>query len=537
MKRKLIFIGAIVFIVMKHTCMFCHEATNFLSVIDDIDLDLNFKPLDKPYYDAASVLKLITRACPIDEMSICDAQAILRQDFYKRTNPINQRSLLDLPQFYYASYRPDLRCAGQPWQLSFQLFLNYTNKCFFTQTGDQLVSYLALDNANLVPDLQDLGFDVNLIRILGLLGTAKLTQYRTGLMASAQWLRNPWYIEWKFPIEYMLRHFDLPQAEEDALRRELATMEDPETEMEFARRHLIADRVGIGDMRLDLQYLVINDSSCQCYVGSESTIPIAWAFKKGPYGNHFRKNKPAPTLDLVELLNLINSDFPLAQEIGTQFLLAALDRLSRILLEDGLGNNGHVGTGPLIMCDLQVRKKLHFKLRAVLEYLFPAKERRFYIKKKNIARFNQLFQQGTDECLFDENNCETQLEFLQQQLIDTLFPMGYDTVVWPGFIFKFTTALTGDIGKNWKMTIGYDAWWHQQEMLGSIDAPQNEKEMLRKSLARRPQAFQCKIWGTISYAKSDVSYDWAMSLHGDTTFITSGIGRDINLGLGLEILL
>ena len=209
-------------------------------------------------------------------------------------------------------------------------------------------------------------------------------------MLGAQYLKGKWLIQWWTPIEYLLRHFDLNVLEQEDLTQELHQKErDKEEEWGFAERHLIADRVGMGDFRLDVAYRFVHDDYINFHAGIETTFPLAWAFKKGLLGNHFKKNMSTPELDLIDLLNTALTDLTQAQQIGTNFLLAALNRLSRILLEDGLGNNGHVGMGPFFLCNLQVSEKLQFKTRAVVEYLFQAQERRYYIQKKILLPLTQ----------------------------------------------------------------------------------------------------------------------------------------------------
>lgn len=502
-------------------------------VVDlDDEEELSFNQ-PKAVYSAKDIIPYLIRLpkknCPVDGQTILDADQILRNDLYLYTHPFNQRSLLDMPQYYFAAYRDWLRLPSQPWQMTFQFFYNQTHGQFFTQTSDIINSYLAISNPNFTQGLNELSFDINLLRVFEILGGAQVYQYRVGVMMDYQYLTNHWWIQWRIPVEYMVRHFNLTQLEQDDLRIALAQSEDPQSETDFARRHLIADRAGLGDLRLDIGYKFVDDHMCTVYSGLEATLPFAWAFKKGPYGNHFKKNAPIPQLDLINLLNLATSDLGQAQYIGTEFLLASLDRLSRILLETGLGNNGHVGVGWFCLSDMQVSSKLHFKTRGAIEYLIPAVERRFYIEKKDLAEFDAIAQDPLA-------NCEQSLRFLEKQLINTLFPQGYNTRIWPGLLVKITTALAADMGERSKLTLGYDLWYQQRESLGSIHALAQQVKRLRKSLARTPQAFQSKFFAGWSYAMHGGRFDWSLAFWGDVSFISSGIGRDFNLGLSFELL-
>jgi hypothetical protein len=181
-----------------------------------------------------------------------------------------------------------------------------------------------------------------------------------------------------------------------------------------------------------------------------------------------------------------------------------------------------VGLGFFAYNELRATQKLVFKTRAALEYLLPAAEKRFYLQRKNPADFARF---NTD----NPQNCNEDLAFLQQQLINTLFPSVCNTIVFPGFIFKFSGALEGQMTPAWKLMMGYDLWWQQKEKLGSITCSMLCKDQLETTIAIRPTAFQNKIFGGVSYAKKGKRYDWCLSLLGDRTFISSGIGKDFSI--------
>lgn len=240
------------------------------------------------------------------------------------------------------------------------------------------------------------------------------------MFGTAHRYRN-WYFSFRIPIEYLIRNFFLNDKEVLAIQAEPLfndnnpTTDDQEEVTRFARAHLIADRIGIGDTRINVGYVTIDKPDHRFTFGAEATIPTAYAVKKGLYGNHFPKNAPTPTIDLCEICNLINnSEIAQAEEIAGRFLVKALDRLSRILLVTGLGNNGHIGLGPVIQYRQLVTPKLEFRTRANLEYLFPMWERRFFIRKKDLAEFERLNDPNFD------NPCE-RLKFLEQQIVETFF--------------------------------------------------------------------------------------------------------------------
>ncbi|MEX0940126.1 MAG: hypothetical protein WDZ41_02105 [Candidatus Babeliales bacterium] len=509
--------------------------SGFDSILDNMEEDITFPDYDKEKYTPERTVKAFTRSCSLDPDGILPLQDLLMQDIYKFTHPINQRSLLDYPiGYFFSCLPPSWFC--KTWQFSTYAYYNQTSKCNFTKDGTGISSYLNFGIANLIPDLEEFGLDINIPRVLSLFEDLKLQERRAGVMFGAQRRKNNFYLEFRLPLEYLIRNFFLNDAEVREIQAEpIFNDQDPGTDDKeevhrFAREHLIADRLGFGDTRINIGHIAIDNPRLQFIYGLESTIPTACSIKKGLYGNHFPKNMRIPKLDLMGLLDLVGEDIPQAETQGGEFLVGALDRLSRILLETGLGNNGHIGLGLFTYYDLCVTPKFHFKTRANLEYLFPALEERYYIKRKNPADFARLENP-------DPNNCEEDLAFIERQLTETFFPMGFTTVVFPGFLFKLSTALTGTMAKYFQIMLGNDIWWQQQESFGKIFAPPAELSQLRKNLAIKPGAFQSKAFGSITYYRHGKCCDWSLSLYGDRTFLRSGIGKDFNLAIRFEMLL
>jgi hypothetical protein len=500
--------------------------------MNDLDVDDNFYSdsitYRKPTYTPAQTLVAFTRSCSDDVAGIVEAQKIFIQDLYRFTHPINQRSLLDLPQSYFYYCLPPV-CACKEWEPTIQLFYNGNYKDNFTKDSTSISSYLAFDN---IPNLEQFGLEIDARRVLSLFEDLKIQEQRAGLMIGVLKKFDTWFLSFKAPFEYLIRNFFLTEAEKRAIETDPLfndlnpTTDDEEEMMRFARRHLIADRLGIGDTRVYIGKTFIEKPRIEFDFGALLTIPTAFALLKGIYGHHFSKNIPAPNLNLNQLLNLAMTDITQAEELIGQFLLEALDRLSRILLETGLGNNGHLGIGAFAEYRMKVMPKLEFRTRAELEYLLPAQERRFFIHRKNFEEFERL------------NNpidCDQSIQFLQQQIVETFFPTGFNTTVFPGFIFKFTNALSGLMANKVQVSLGHDLWWQQQEFFGKIKAPQQEVDRLRKDIAIRPPAFQSKLFASVTYFRNGSQFDWCLTAFGDKTFLRSGIGKDFNLALKLEI--
>ncbi|MGE0207159.1 MAG: hypothetical protein AB7R69_04920, partial [Candidatus Babeliales bacterium] len=440
------------------------QTTDLFSFIEEgPDEPIEFKP---EAYTPERTLRAFTRSCCTDCDGILATQGIFSQDLYKFTHPINQRSILDLPEFYFFSCLPCTQ-KGNVWQPFIHLFYNETHKGNFTRDGTGINSYLAFGFARA---FEQFGLNFPIRDALSLFEDLKIQERRAGIMLGAARYYSDWYFSFETPLIYLFRNFYLTPEEVRAVEAFFGDSGD----LSFARQHLIADRFGIGDSRFNVDYVAIDKPTQRVIFGAEATIPTALSFKRGLYGNHFSKNAPTPTIDLCEICNLIiNGNIDAAQAIGVDFSVKALDRLSTILLETSPGNNGHFGAGPVIEYRQLVKPKLEFRTRANLEYIFPMWERRFFIRKKNLAEFEALNNPNFN------NPCE-QLRFLEQQIIETFFPEGFNTLVLPGFIFKLTNAINGTMAQGKiQLNLGQDIWWQQGETLGKIVAPPEEDKRLR----------------------------------------------------------
>jgi hypothetical protein len=532
-KQRLLFSLPILFVMQSLLAL---ELTDLTSWEIAIEQEGDFFPdYEKEPYDTWRAVKAFTRSCATDVDGIIQAQGILQKDLYNYTHPINQRSIHDLPQFYFLLCPPP--CACKSWQFLVEPFYNDTHKGNFTKDSTAIKAYI---NFGLAKDFEPFAIDIDLPHVLSLFEDLKIQERRGGIMVGGTKSFGSWYFHIRTPVEYLIRNFFLTDAELKAIDAEplfndddSSTDNDEETN-NFTRRHLIADRIGIGDTRLNIGHTIIDNPGVLLDLGFEATIPTAFALKKGLYGHHFPKDQLTPTFDLIAFLNLATTDPLQAQEEGKDFLLAAIDRFSRILLETGLGNNGHLGLGIFSYNDICITRHFNFKTRATLEYLLPGFERRYFIKKKNPSDFELLNVNN-----IDPNNCEKELIFLQNQIIDTLFPSGFDTLVYPGFIVKLTNVISGTLAQRWQLALGYDIWWQQRENFGRIKAPDADRSELRKKIALRPTAFQSKIFGSATMFKKGpaCNCDWSLSLYVDKTFLRSGIGKDFNIALRFELLL
>ncbi|HEX2977603.1 MAG TPA: hypothetical protein VHO47_00565 [Candidatus Babeliales bacterium] len=500
------------------------------------DQELPAQDIPAGHNATAAAFALLTRDCPSDAEpgDIIEAGTILRNDVYLRTNPLVKRSILDYPAFYYPFCRPET------WSLIGQLWFNQTPRMAFFNDAFALRDYLAFENKNLIAQIDTLAslvVNLNIPKILSLLGDIEIEDRRAALMCWFQWQKEKWLIQWKTPFAYIERNFQLDQQEKAQLEQEVSLFQadnDIPAEMaslnstqeaefdSFSRKHLISDKFGLGDSRFTAGYTFVDNDSLWVNAGFLATIPTAFAFSKGVWkGSHFPKNSDNPPFDLAEILLLALGDEiqrAQAQQLTIDFLLGALDKLSANLLDDNIGNGGHVGLGFVYDSKLQVTPRFSFDTHAEFEYLLPVMEKRFYINAKN------------------QNDCANDLNFIQEQLIQTLYPRVYNTMVFPGVLIKFSTAADIWIAEQSTLNLGYDLWWQQKEKLGRIVASTQNQILARKDIATKPSAFQSKLFGAYTYNHPGKCGDWCISLTADYTFLSAGIGKDYSASFRLEYL-
>jgi len=468
--------------------------------------------------DAQGVLDLIADPATID------AQSKLQQNLYLHTYNVNQRSLLDMPQFLIHEY-----CLPQRWQINSWFFYNETTRANFTDEGTNITAYWDLENANFIQNLDQLDLGVDIPTAIELFGLLKMQERRGGFMFGVAHANGRFNLEFKTPLYYLERNFFVTPAEEKLLE-EFFGPSDPEQQ-----KHFISDRIGFGDTRLTLGCFAVEHDRLKLNVGVEATIPTQISFHKGLLGSDFPKNSNHPIFNLLELFQLVFCEVndPMQIEaISVNFLLSAFDKLSANLLQTSLGNNGHLGLMIFAEKFLHINDRFRVTTRSALEYLCPALDTRFYITKKFRQEFNAFEPYTTaDGAIADQ--APVKLAFLNEQLINTLIPKVYQTMIYPGFIFKFTTCIDSVLGKRkrWKLGVGFDLWWQDRERLGKIYATPWQISQIRTDIAVKPGAYQNKLFISSNYNGRGENFDWCLTLYGDGTFLSSGIGKDFNLSL------
>ena len=315
---------------------------------------------------------------------------------------------------------------------------------------------------------------------------------------------------------------------------------DNPVDMAFVQNHLIGDRFGIGDTRIHLDWDLIKRHYYSLALGLVATVPTAFAFKKGLVGASFENACIPKNFSISNLIDLAQSgNAAAATAMGQAFALGALDQLSHNLLDTSLGYGKHLGLGvsynTMARLSYLVKRPWahHIKLRSrmILQYYLPATEIRSFVEHKNPEDYSSA-NFDLDRVADDPVYAQERLDFINQKFIQELYPFKLRTTVFPGFIFQSTSGYYFDYNR-WKVQLVSDFWAKTQESFGSICITPGTPP-LEVWAAKRPGACQSRIGGLVAYSIPGVSNTWTISLYGDKTYWSTGIGKDFNIVFNVE---
>ncbi|GAG14598.1 unnamed protein product, partial [marine sediment metagenome] len=222
------------------------------------------------------------------------------------------------------------------------LFWNQTSKKNFTKNSTSIDSYLAFNNQtflDILAQIQQLVYvNLDINRILTLFGTTHLQERRIGTALQALWHNETYGLRLFLPIYYLERNFNIANDELAEISAILGETSEGEQDR-FKKDHLISDKFGFGDLRIEFNTFPLEHSTFAFKAGLFATIPTAFSVIKNIKGSSFSKEKPRPTINLMDLCK-----DPSIDKVSS-FLYGALDLLSANLIDTNLGNQRHLGLG------------------------------------------------------------------------------------------------------------------------------------------------------------------------------------------------
>jgi len=478
---------------------------------------------------------------------------IMEENFYCKTYALKKRNILDQPAFFpYRDY---------PYNHTFgvNFFYNATDRMNFTTHSDNISSYLAICNDNLLSKIADSlstikrtfpDFALDPMAIFPLFGCASVQDRKVGIMFHGnKWYRDRQYhLHIRAPIMYEERNFFISEEKQQEIQDVLgpstgsASNTNTSSTMDFAKKHLVSDKLGIGDTRIFFDWIIHKHTGLALEIGIQATIPTAFAFEKGVYGSSFEDRPPACNFDIGSLWNLAESgQKEIASKVGTDLLVSTLDRLSRILLDTGLGYDRHFGLGVALQTKTRLAywiskswaRAIKFKTRIWSEYYFPATEDRFFLELPNPSQFDPAFF-PLEEL---ENNwqfAQSRLDFLSIKLVEKLNPFKVRATVHPGAVIEWTSSIIYETGR-WCFSFLSDTWYRTKEDIRFIRRSCSIPQDLDIHRGKRGYGYQSKIGLGALYTHPGRNYSTTASLYCDGTYWNEGIGNDYTMALNVEV--
>lgn len=517
--------------------------------IDQIPLDLEQEQQFKTLED----LNKTTKAPACNEQSAAiilagltqentpEVQNILKTNFYEKTNPPVVRSIHDLPlisaHILRSKYEKGISIAATP-------FFNTTNRMFYTEHSDKILAYIALlSNKDFLEKIDQLDFTkIDIADVLSIFNKMSLVERRFGAMASAWGSWNHWTVSAALPFYWNEHNLFLTDAEQERIMNQplftgVGTVLPGLDFDTFRERHFINDKLGMGDLRLQLLYNFAGDQCPPMRIGGQITFPTAAKFKEGIIGGHFCKTSPSPLIDYVKMFDLAFDGSKRASldlsELVINYGLEAIDRLAGNLIDLPMGEQ-HVNLGPLFHLEpcLSPHGTIGLVLDGELKFTLPAHEIRLFRIKKNGLNFDRDYLEQTQLC--------QNMRFLDEQSSHFLYPTPVRISTRPGIIAKASAALLAQVHESVQLTVGYDFWGQTREHLGKIScvftpldfAPQQ----LDLAAGTKHKAYEGKIFaGILGKICTKDFYPVHIGLQGDATVHNHGIGKSYTVGMHIGI--
>jgi len=487
------------------------------------------------------------KVLPTPERAVALLQAFMIIDLLRdetlflHTNPFNKRNILDDPLAQQTFWDYPLTNG-----FSTDFFLTSMDRAYFTDDSDSIDSYLALSKPSFVNKLQIISdkiiaqaralgltdFTLDIGTILTLFKDFTAQERQLGFIFSGFRKYKGMSFRAQLPFYYLERNFYATEEEEEEIEKVFGVNEPSETEI-LQREHLICDKIGFGDLRLSAAYQVIQHSNYNFKVGGLTTLPTNVAIIKGLLGSSFPKSTTRRTVDIRALLETsATGNFDDSRQTLQSFAFGALDHLAANLLETSMGNGRHFSLGAFMQSKIKLETfirrpwatNFNFKSLMSLEYLFPAQEQRFFIKKISTKEF--------DSRNFTTGPQLDNLDFLETKLVDFFYPFVVDTLVSPGLIVK-TSSILQWRKRNWGFAISSNFWLKTEEGLRLVQS-QPIISNLDVDKGVTPLAFQGKVMGSLFYKMKKRNHDLMISLNVEGTTINQGIGEEVGLSFKFE---
>jgi hypothetical protein len=476
---------------------------------------------------------------------------VLRAPFFLKTSMLGQKSTLDRPMadsLLFLQKRNTMVCMPE-------LFVEYLS------TSDEFFSdYFATGASNFLDALQNSlelirGFNftssplqnIDLDVIFNLLSKIIVEQRTVGatFLLSHSWENYCFRALWN--IKYIERNFFLPDEDLDALLAEFD--EAPSEDESFTKNHLVSDKVGLGDIRLELEAKGFESLTNAVNYGGFLDIPSGFTLKKGLYGTNFPVLSAFPPFDFDILyqagLDQTVENQNRAFDFLSQLLLNGLDRIAANILHTDMGNFPHIGLGVFLTSKTRLSYFLpsRWTHRVILknyisfQVFSPGPEHVFYTTKIDQAEIDQFDLEGIID-RFDREEAAEALHFIERRIIESFFLRAFSSVVQPGFVFRWSSAFLIYLSQASRFSIGSEFYYKGRDHILRIHAPKDVRDTLDRDNASRKSIRETILFAKYSHKKilsTGTLLDFFVGLQATSSMDTNTLtGYEMTIGWKVE---
>ncbi len=489
---------------------------------DDISEIMHVDPQHATRFPKINTLEVITSL---------NLQKALQTELYQRTHAPLSRPPIDLSILQIMTiYDSEFKVTP---------FISSMWKQNYTTTSSHIDSYINLKLHDIMEILDENEFTtIEVPEVLELFHPLKMQEHTAGFMFQGiKTYENGWAFTFSVPLQYTLNNFHLTQEEKERIDNYPLFAEFNGNVMDFARKHLISDRLGIGDTQVTAEYCLADTYRTFQSLGLTVTIPTAFAFKNGLYGTYFNRDEQGHPLNLysdlinpwLEYLSTGNeANVELIQNNAEQFGLSALNRLSTLLIQRHMGNDYHWALGFCYRSTINFTDNLSWISKMNFEVQMPSVLQRFFLIQATPEEFN-AFDWANNNVEINEK-----INFLNLQFANMFFPKMFYATVFPGVLFHSTSCLKKYMAAGkWAPMIGFDSWFHTPEHFMSINAPKTVLSHVNLDIARRRKAWSSSIWIGIERPPLSTS-TWTLALKAYGSLLNAGFGDAYGVAFTFE---
>ncbi len=493
---------------------------------------------------------LTSRSCTVDPLDLVQIltgsspeipihlETLTQKNLYARTNPTITRPISDLPYFqttpdYHSTQKQNLQCS---------FFYNQTTSKYFYNEDSSIREYLGLFNDDFTEFFEDLSKalknidpdskEISVDSILGLFSNIKLEERRAGTVFAWNWETRNFKLQTQLPLYYIEHNFMLTEDEQAAIANNEFVKEftrdqpanDPNALNKAIREHVAEDLLGLGDIKISFlaKGCVGNLSGS---LGPELILPSACIFTDKLIGGRFENCPKQPSINFLMFACALEEGLAQKElDVVKQFGIGIIERLTRITGNTSLGQGylSMYGRGEIeYFMTPSFSQKHMIRIGGGTSYYTT----RFFNENKQAAAFDRDYD---SQALATDN-----LRFLQDQFVSSTYPFPRSVLITPGPRLEYRGALKKE---HWagKLECGYDFWFQGAEQI-SLQHNYTRYFSLNMETARPSNAFENKLFASLTWIGSRNTRDWNIALFGDYTFYSQGTGNDWSLGFSGNI--